>query len=74
LAAPFGSIAVVKKTFRFGDAFFATTAYAAILFAERNYDKRHMSNIGNHRLNFSANVDRNLKGLRAGRVSGLKAD
>jgi hypothetical protein len=34
-------IAVVKKTFRFRDAFFASTAYAAILFAERNYDKRY---------------------------------
>jgi hypothetical protein len=34
------SIAVVKKTFRFRDAFFATTAYAAILFAEPNYDRR----------------------------------
>jgi hypothetical protein len=29
-------IAVVKKTFRFGDAFFVTPAYAAILFLERN--------------------------------------
>jgi hypothetical protein len=34
-------IAIVKKTFRFRDAFFATTAYAAILFPERNYDKRY---------------------------------
>jgi hypothetical protein len=33
-------IADVKKTFRFRDAFFATTAYAAILFSERNDDKR----------------------------------
>jgi hypothetical protein len=36
-------IAVFKKTFRFRGAFFVTTAYAAILFSERNYDKRHKS-------------------------------
>jgi hypothetical protein len=36
-------IAVVKKTFRFRAAFFATTAYAAILFSEHNYDKRYNS-------------------------------
>ena len=34
-------IAIVKKTFRFRDVFFATTAYAAILFSERNYDRRY---------------------------------
>jgi hypothetical protein len=34
-------IAVVKKTFQFRGASFATTAYAAILFADRNNAKRY---------------------------------
>jgi hypothetical protein len=38
-------IAVVKKTFRFRDAFFVTTAYATILFSERNDDKRYKSDL-----------------------------
>jgi hypothetical protein len=52
-------IAVVRKTFRFRDAFIATAAYAAILFAERNDDRRYKSEKQAHAISHLHPVETN---------------